>query len=128
MTTMFYSIGFIFLLFEAYRIINPKNMRIYQFIAAYKLAKRKSKELEIARQNIGFVMFLIFVLTPLVCIYMCWNFIGLFTQQWQLFGLLMLLSIMTALVPKTVKNELILKCDAIVSFLLILMILINYFN
>lgn len=108
MTHIFYILGLIPLLYELAKIRNPK--RIFLFTKRFK--SKKSKNFSFNDKIFSFTMLF----------YLIWNLTGLFTVQWSVFAILLILSAIPT------YKVWILFVDALVSFFVIFFIIINKYH
>lgn len=108
MKHIYYSFAILAILWEAFNITSPKACN--EFSKSIKLTK--SEDYNTTQKTFGFLMLG----------YILWVFVGLFTFQWPVFVLILILS----LIPK--KIIIIRWIDAVIMFLLLLFILINSYH
>ena len=112
MKTFYYYIGIAPIIWELLSIMEIH--KVHAFCTEYKLkAKRKEKHVMSSTENL---------FTWLMFCYVVWAIVGLFTSQWFLFILLLLISF----IPK--KMIFIRLLDACISFALLLFIVLNRFH
>lgn len=112
MTYIFYLLAILPILFELMVLKNPK--KIINFTKSFK-KKDNEERRDMNKYEIAFVL--------LQLGYFIWNFIGLFSSQWVLFGCIFILSI----IPK--GNYLFVRrIDALLTLGLLFFILINRFH
>ena len=111
MTHIFYFFAIFALLYELLVLTDTKNASKFLIDLTNKL---KIKE-DLATKEEAFSIFMLG--------YTIWNFIGLFSSQWVLFLILLLLSIFSFK-----KYPFLLFIDALISFGLILFIILNKYH
>lgn len=119
MRILFYVLGVLFLFTEVMVMIYPEEVRVL----LYKMNPKSpltERERELNRKEAIFCI--------LQFLYMAWSAIGLFTINLGPFLGLIVLGIVSSFIRKRVNNKdkaLWLQCDAIVSFVIVLFIMIN---
>jgi hypothetical protein len=108
MMYIFYFTGILALIWELIKINSPELILSY-----FKIIAKNKHDLNL--QQVIFVL--------LIIGYIIWSLIGLFSSQWILFFLLILLEFILRPV-----NKFIIRVDGILRFLLLLFILINKFH
>lgn len=111
MKHLFYAISIMPILWEMAGITEPK--RVQSFLERLR-NKKNEKPIVYTSTEKRFLQ--------MQFLYFVWGFIGLFTNQWPLFLVLFLIS----LIPK--RNIVLKWLDALYSFLLIVFILLNEYH
>lgn len=124
MTTLFYSIGFIFLYLEFLTVLTGRA-EIINFIKKTEEAKTDKEKKELFKNNLLLIFWMLLFLIPISFAYFVWMLAGLFSAQWIFFAGLISLLLLSRLFPKT---QITARIDALASFVLILAILIGYFR
>ncbi len=108
LTNIFYFLLFVPILVEMYAINNPRKLHHFVNIKKQDLTESQSNN----RLILGII----------AIIYLLLNIIGLFTNQWVLFLILLILS----MIPK--KYILFRFIDALISFCILILILLNHYH
>ncbi len=110
MKTAYYIIGIAPIIWEILSIMNLHE--VHAFCREYELVSKSKKPLNSTQNTFTFLMML----------YVIWAIIGLFTSQWPLFILLLLVSF----IPK--KHVMVRLLDATISVSILIFIILNRFH
>lgn len=124
LNTIFYSVGFIFLILEVSTFLDGgKNLR--DFINKFKRSKGQEKK-KFIDENIGYIISVAYPIAIISVLYMLWSFIGLVLSAQRIyFGAIILLAILNYILP---KKGWIKRLGSFIASLLLLTILFNNFN
>jgi hypothetical protein len=113
MKHVFYFFAIFAILYEAMVLTSPRK-----FVAAKKDIKGKKID-DYTTNQIAYVLFNFF--------YLAWTMVGLFSTQWMVFVVLLIISTISGLTARF-RSPVLYSIDALISFSILLFMMINVYH